>query len=155
MAKYIWVNITSGNGLLPNAPSHDLKQCWLIIKCIMWHSHERNFTRNVHVPRSSEIILSKLSPHISGDTELKRMNGISHFNNKAVTLIKMIIYDMPRPISAPGSTHFSPSSTIWAPPRHPDLMAVLQTYCIRCKRGDHHAQSAQDVTNAITSRPAT
>ena len=28
--------------------SHYLNRCWLIIKCILWHSHERYLTRNVH-----------------------------------------------------------------------------------------------------------
>ena len=29
------------------APSHYLKQCWLIIKCVLWHSPEGNFTKHV------------------------------------------------------------------------------------------------------------
>ena len=28
------------------APSHYLKQCWLIIKCVLWHSPEGSFTGN-------------------------------------------------------------------------------------------------------------
>ena len=29
------------------APSHYLNQCWLIIREVVWHSHESNFTGNV------------------------------------------------------------------------------------------------------------
>ena len=31
------------------APSHYLNQCWLIIKCVLQHSHERNFPWNTHI----------------------------------------------------------------------------------------------------------
>ena len=30
------------------APSHYLNQCWLVIKCILWHSPESNFPRSAH-----------------------------------------------------------------------------------------------------------
>ena len=43
MVTYIWVNIGSGNGLLPL--SHYLNQCWIIIKGVLWHSPESNFTK--------------------------------------------------------------------------------------------------------------
>ena len=45
MMTQIWVNIGSGNGLLPD----DTKplpenQCWILIGKVMWHSPESNFT---------------------------------------------------------------------------------------------------------------
>ena len=30
------------------APSHYLNQCWLNIKCVLWHSPESNFIKNAH-----------------------------------------------------------------------------------------------------------
>ena len=30
------------------APSHYLSQCWFIIKCVLWHSPESNFTKSAH-----------------------------------------------------------------------------------------------------------
>ena len=30
------------------APSHYLNQCWLIIKGVLWHSAENNFTKGAH-----------------------------------------------------------------------------------------------------------
>ena len=30
------------------APSHYLNQCWLIIKGVLWHSPQSNFTRSTH-----------------------------------------------------------------------------------------------------------
>ena len=32
----------------PTAPSHYLNQCWLIIKSVLWHSLESNFTKSAH-----------------------------------------------------------------------------------------------------------
>ena len=47
-----YINVGSGNGLLPMAPSHYLNQCWLVISDALWHSSEGNFTGNaqdIHV----------------------------------------------------------------------------------------------------------
>ena len=45
MATYIWVNIGSGNGLMPdgNNPLRD-SIWWLLISEVLWHSLESNFT---------------------------------------------------------------------------------------------------------------
>ena len=45
------------------APSHYLNQCWLIAKCVLWHSSEKRFTRCAHEMNRnmcSGAILSKL-----------------------------------------------------------------------------------------------
>ena len=46
MATENWVNIGSGNGLLPDGTKPLLNQCWLIIGEVLWHSPEGNFTWN-------------------------------------------------------------------------------------------------------------
>ena len=45
-ATEIWVKIDSGNGLLPDEPSHYLNQCRLIISEVPWQSHWGHFTRD-------------------------------------------------------------------------------------------------------------
>ena len=47
MATEIWVNIGSGNGLLPDStkPLH-LNQCWLNICEVQWYSYEGNLMRD-------------------------------------------------------------------------------------------------------------
>ena len=42
MVTGIWVNIGSGNGL--TAPSHYLKQYWLVTTEVVWYSRDGNFT---------------------------------------------------------------------------------------------------------------
>ena len=54
MATYIWVNIGSGNGLLPDRtkPLPDrvrLTQCWLLVNEVLWQSPEINFTANAQL----------------------------------------------------------------------------------------------------------
>ena len=44
------------------APSHYLNQCWLVIKCFLWHLPERNVARSA--------TLSKLPPYRPGASEL-------------------------------------------------------------------------------------
>ena len=48
MATYIYVNIDLDNGLLPDSTNQYPNQCWLIIKGVLWHSPENNFTRSAH-----------------------------------------------------------------------------------------------------------
>ena len=51
------------------APSHYLNQCWLIAKCVLWHSSEKRFTRCAHeMSRNmcSGTILSKSILQLSG-----------------------------------------------------------------------------------------
>ena len=43
MATQIWVNIDSGNGLLPDSTNY-LNQCGLLISEVLQHSHGSNFT---------------------------------------------------------------------------------------------------------------
>ena len=48
LVTQIMVNFGSGNVLLPDStspPSLYLKQCWLIISEVLWHSPENNFTK--------------------------------------------------------------------------------------------------------------
>ena len=55
------------------APTHYLNQCWLIIKGVLWHSPERNFTGNAQDINSwneFEFTISKLFPHFPGANEL-------------------------------------------------------------------------------------
>ena len=48
MVSWNLVNITSGIGLVPDGtPMHNLKQCWLAISEVLWHSSEGDFTGNV------------------------------------------------------------------------------------------------------------
>ena len=44
-ATWMWVNISSSNGLLHQATSHYLSQCWLIISEAQGHSSKGNFKR--------------------------------------------------------------------------------------------------------------
>ena len=40
-----WLNIDSGNELLPDGTKPiQMKQCWFIISEVLWHSLERNLT---------------------------------------------------------------------------------------------------------------
>ena len=57
------------------APSHYLKQCWLLISQVLWHSHESNLTMELDIQAdiiwcivSLKIILSKLLLHLPGAT---------------------------------------------------------------------------------------
>ena len=55
------------------APTHYLNQCWLIIKGVLWHSPESNFTGNAQDINSwneFEFTISKLFPHFPGADEL-------------------------------------------------------------------------------------
>ena len=47
MATQIWLNIGHSDGLLPDRTFYCTwtEQCWLIIKCLLWHSPESDFTR--------------------------------------------------------------------------------------------------------------
>ena len=48
----LWPNTNAiwqhGSGSTLKAPSHYLNRCWLIIKGVLWHSPEINFTRSGH-----------------------------------------------------------------------------------------------------------
>ena len=48
VATEIWVNIGSGNALLPDGtkPGCHLHQSWLIISHVLWHSPQGNFVRD-------------------------------------------------------------------------------------------------------------
>ena len=53
---------------LTPAPSHYLKQNWLLIKGVLRHSPESNFTRNAHECNLySEVTLFKSLPHLTGN----------------------------------------------------------------------------------------
>ena len=57
------------------APSHYLNQCWLIIKGVLWHSPESNFTGNaqdINAWNEFEITILKLFPHFPGANELNQ-----------------------------------------------------------------------------------
>ena len=49
MVTQIWVEIGSGNGLLPNStkPKCHLNQCWLIIKGVKWHPQGSNKNHSI------------------------------------------------------------------------------------------------------------
>ena len=51
------------------APSHHLNKCRLIIKGILWHSPESNFTINLICNMHSIITPLKLPPHLPGPNE--------------------------------------------------------------------------------------
>ena len=55
------------------APGHNLNQCWLVAKCVLWNSPESNFTRSAHehtVSMFSEITLLKSLPHLPGANDI-------------------------------------------------------------------------------------
>ena len=56
------------------APNHYLKQCWLLISKVLWHSPENNFAMNAQAAMllflSLKIILIKSLPHIPSANEL-------------------------------------------------------------------------------------
>ena len=58
-----------------SAPNHNLNQCWLVIKDVLWHSWESNFTRSAYelnlLNMCSEITLLKSIPHLPGANELR------------------------------------------------------------------------------------
>ena len=55
------------------APIHFLNQCWLFIKCVLWHLPECNCTRNYLIRNMrSEITLLEFLPHLPGTKELRR-----------------------------------------------------------------------------------
>ena len=71
MAAYIWVNIGLDNGWLPHNTKPLLNQYWLIIKGVLWHSPESNFTRSAQsmINMYSNTIFLNLLPHFSGPNE--------------------------------------------------------------------------------------
>ena len=48
MTIQIWVNIGSGTSLFPDSTLQLPQPCWVIIKDVLWHSPESNFTRGTH-----------------------------------------------------------------------------------------------------------
>ena len=50
MGTMIWVSIASGKACCLTAPSRYLNQCWLGVKCVLWHTHESNVTRSALGP---------------------------------------------------------------------------------------------------------
>ena len=52
MAPWTSVKIGSGNGLSPDAPSHHLNRCWLIISvAFIWEQFDQKFSRTLSVIR--------------------------------------------------------------------------------------------------------
>ena len=66
------------------APSHNLNQCWLIIKGVLWHSPESNFTsaHKLNCNMRSAILYLKSKPHLPGHNEL---NSSWHKDNPHTT----------------------------------------------------------------------
>ena len=60
---YIWVNIGSGNGFCLTTPSHYLNQWGLLIRGVLWHSPESNFTRSAHEQKKTKKTKQK-KPHL-------------------------------------------------------------------------------------------
>ena len=57
IATQNWLNISPGTSCCLRVPSHYLYLCWLIIKGVLLHSPERNFTRSAQ----------ELNPHVFQD----------------------------------------------------------------------------------------
>ena len=68
------------------APSHDLNQCWLIIKSVLWHSPESSLTRNAHEPSITCFVITLLKwlPYLTGAIEL--IHCLNMFNTKYIQL---------------------------------------------------------------------
>ena len=64
------------------APSHYLKQCWLIIKGVHWHSPESNFARNAH-----ELNVQ----HLSVDHSVKFLSYIQWVHDHEARLVSVYI----------------------------------------------------------------
>ena len=81
MVLHIWVNIGSGNGLLPigilTAPSHYWNQCLLIVSKVHWHSFKANFTSHQSVKLAYNLISHlKFHLNLTGANELNEYPNI-------------------------------------------------------------------------------
>ena len=71
LLNILWPSDPQAMACCQTTPNHCLKQCWLIVKCVLWHSRYSNFmTSSRERNMCSDIIFSKLLPHIQRTNKL-------------------------------------------------------------------------------------